>query len=94
MCQNFVWLNITISQTCWFMPKYDIEFGRGWDDFTTLGFLKSKIRNKLDRCLENFLRLNIYSHNFKSSPYERALEFENMMQENSECNNNLGSNIA
>ena len=40
--------------------------------FSTLGFLKSKVRNKLDKNLDNWLRLYNSRYEVESFPYERA----------------------
>ena len=40
--------------------------------FSTLGFLKSKVRNKLDKDLDNCLRLYNSRYEVESFPYDRA----------------------
>ena len=40
---------------------------------STLGFLKSNVRNKLDKNLDNFLRLYNSRYEIYSFPYDRAL---------------------
>lgn len=42
--------------------------------FSALGFLKSNIRNKLDKNLENCLRLYTSKYEINTFPYERALK--------------------
>ena len=42
--------------------------------FSALGFLKSKVRNKLDKNLEIFLRLYTYRYEINNFPYERPLQ--------------------
>ena len=42
--------------------------------FSALGFLKSKLRNKLDKNLENCLRLYTSTYEINTFPYERALQ--------------------
>ena len=42
--------------------------------FSTLGFLKSKIRNKLDKNLDNCLRLYNSRYEVESFPYGRAID--------------------
>ena len=42
--------------------------------FSALGFLKSKVRNKLDKNLENCLRLYTSTYEINTFPYERALQ--------------------
>ena len=41
--------------------------------FSTLGFLKSKVRNKLDKNLDNCLRLYNSRYEVESFPYDRAV---------------------
>ena len=41
--------------------------------FSTLGFLKSKVRNKLDKNLDNCLRLCNSRYEVESFPYDRAV---------------------
>ena len=41
--------------------------------FNNLGFLKSKVRNKLDKNLDNFLRLYNSRYKVESFPYDRAI---------------------
>lgn len=41
--------------------------------FSALGFLQSKVRNKLDKNLENFLRLYTSRYEINTFPYRRAL---------------------
>jgi hypothetical protein len=42
--------------------------------FSALGFLKSKLRNKLDKNLENCLRLYTSRYEVHTFPYDRALK--------------------
>ena len=42
--------------------------------FNALGFLKSKVRNKLDKNLENCLRLYTSTYEINTFPCERALQ--------------------
>ena len=42
--------------------------------FNASGFLKSKVRNKLDKNLENFLRLYTSRYEVNDFPYKRALQ--------------------
>lgn len=42
--------------------------------FSALGFLKSKLRNKLDKNLENCLRLYTSRYDVHTFPYDRALQ--------------------
>ena len=48
-----------------------IEDGR---DFSALGFLKSKVRTKLEKNLENCLRLYTCRYEVNNFPYERELK--------------------
>ena len=41
--------------------------------FSTLGFLKSKVRNKLDKNMDNFLRLYNSRYEVESFPYDRVV---------------------
>ena len=45
--------------------------------FSTLGFLKSKVRNKLDKKLDSYLRLYNLRYEVKSLPYDRAINIWN-----------------
>jgi hypothetical protein len=42
--------------------------------FSALGFLKSKVRNKLDKNLENCMGLYTFRYEVNKISYERALE--------------------
>ena len=42
--------------------------------FSAMGFLKSKVRNKLEKNLENCLRLYTSTYEINTFPYERALK--------------------
>ena len=45
--------------------------------FSALGFLKSNVRNKLDKNLETCLRLFVTQYNVRDFPYERSLAIWN-----------------
>ena len=49
--------------------------------FSALGFLKSNVRNKLDKNLEACLRLFVTQYNFRNFPYDRSLAIWNSMCE-------------
>ena len=42
--------------------------------FSALGFLKSKLRNKLDKNLESCLRVYTSRYDVKTFPYQKAME--------------------
>ena len=42
--------------------------------FSALGFLKSKVRNKIDKNLENCMRLYTSTYEINTFPYKRALK--------------------
>ena len=49
--------------------------------FNALGFLKSNVRNKLDKNLEACLRLFVTQYNVRNIPYDRSLAIWNSMCE-------------
>ena len=49
--------------------------------FSALCFLKSKVRNKLDKNLETCLRLFVTQYNVRDFPYDRSLAIWNSMHE-------------
>ena len=63
--------------------------------FSTLGFLKSKVRNKLDKKMDNCLRLYNFRYEVDSFPYDKALNiWRNQCQRRwiSNISNPSGSN--
>ena len=49
--------------------------------FSALGFLKSNVRNKLDKNLETCLRLFVTQYNVRDFPYDRSLAIWNSTRE-------------
>ena len=57
--------------------------------FSTLGFLKSKVRNKLDKNLDNCLRLYNSRYEVESFPYDRAINIWRKKFQRRGISNNL-----